>query len=165
MALECWCLMPMVCPLHRSKWLKGKSSSSYCISATKCCWWGSKRDCYLKECRWWNARDVCCMKRHESEACLWNEMRLRSWKSLVEASIALLKVVHIDWDIPGGRSGQDGWWRNVQQDPEIDKDNVFIPQERHWEDCNSYQEENWIRDIKVKVSSPAFGDKVRTCFA
>ena len=79
-ALECWCLMPMVCPLHRSKWLKGKSSSSYCISATKCCWWGSKRDCYLKECWWWNARDVCSMRRHESETCLWNEMRLRSWK-------------------------------------------------------------------------------------
>ena len=79
-ALEYWCLMPMVCALHKSKWLKGKSWSRHCISATKCCWGASKRDCYLKECRWWNARDVCCMKRHESEACLWNEMRLRSWK-------------------------------------------------------------------------------------
>ena len=39
------------------------------------------------------------------------------------------------------------------------------PKRDEGEDCNSYQEENWIRDIKVKVSSPAFGDKVRTCFA
>ena len=72
--------LPYAQGMPTTKWLKGKSSSSYCISATKCCWWGSKRDCYLKECRWWNARDVCSMRRHESETCLWNEMRLRSWK-------------------------------------------------------------------------------------
>ena len=77
-ALEYW--LPYAHGMRTTQWLKGKSSSRHCISATKCCWWGSKRDCYLKECRWWNARDVCCMKRHESEARLWNEMRLRSWK-------------------------------------------------------------------------------------